>query len=215
MEVATYKTQFLENVPREFLKAALLAVFDCYVVAFDRCESMLEDDEAENTLPFLRRTFLQQSLREAAKLVPGVVATSERAICERGQQSWWRHTLVRCGPVALTASSVGDPDVLVRPAHYRQVYAANNRQLLLFNDEEQAAHGPPAGSDDEIKLYGILLHGANPADKSMPAFAVIRFPNNTYDGYFPSGIDLFREFPAVVSTRTALASGVALERRTG
>ena len=41
------------------------------------------------------------------------------AIGENGKLSWWRHTLVRCGPITFTQNTVSDPNELVRASEFR------------------------------------------------------------------------------------------------
>jgi len=190
----------------------LVTVYDCYVDAVDQCQTLYDEPEAVNMRPFHRRGLIEQSLRKAAKQFSGVTASAERGVVgDDGQFGWWYHTLIRCGPIALTQNTVGNPNELVRPSLFRQIYAASNPQLLLFSRVEA---GPVSTEDvrplpEGVRLYGMLLHGRS--DRApLPGFAVIRFPNREYDGYLPGSIDLFREFPEIVAERTqTLADEVA------
>jgi hypothetical protein len=211
MESPSAVELFLESVPEPFLKDVLTAVFDCYAAANQQCESFFEPPEALNLRPFVRRGLIEQSLREVSKGYPGVSATSERGLIgENGQTSWWSHTLVRCGVVAFTENTVGDPNELVRPSQFRQGYAASNRQLLLFALEEALGQTERPPVMEGVKLYGILLHGQSP-DAGLPGFAVVRFPNYEYDGYLTGSVDLFARFPAVVASRTKVLMDGAVE----
>lgn len=204
MESRSVLELFEESVPKPFLEDVLTAVFDCYAAANERCESLFEGPEAVNLRPFVRRGLIEQSLREIAGKYSGIAATSERGIIgEKGQTSWWYHTLVRCGPVAFTQNAVGDPNELVRPSLFREGYAASNRQLLLFPMEEAGDDGHRLATMQGVKLYGILLHGQS-ADVELPGFAVVRFPNYKYDGYLTGQVNLFDRFPAVVANRTKM-----------
>lgn len=206
MESDKHLKLFRRYVPHGFLREMLVTVYDCYADAVDHCQSLFEKPEAVNMRPFHRRGLIEQALRKAAEKYSDVSATAERGIVgEDGQFGWWYHTLIRCGPIALTQNTVGSPSELVRPSLFRQIYAAANPQLLLFPREEtdsvpkQELRPLPKG----VRLYGILLHGQSDR-ATLPGFAEIRFPNREYDGYLPGSIDLFGEFPEVVAERTRL-----------
>jgi hypothetical protein len=202
MESSSYVDLFREHVPAGLLKQALAALYDCYAAAGKHCGETFQEHEAGNIRPFYRRGLIEQSLREIAKRYKGVVATAEKGpVNENGQTGWWSHTLIRCGPISFTQNAVSDRNEMVRPSYFRQVYAAKNPQLLLFDREEPVADDSPRAPREAVKLYGILLHGQS-AWPSFPDFAVIRFPSREYDGYLPGVVDLFREFPAIVANRT-------------
>ena len=131
-------------------------------------------------------------MRDAAALCSAddviALATQGTAV-----NNWWFHTEIRCGAVLFTASPVNDPSDLVRPAEFRQQYALHNRQYRLFDDDQ------PIGIDEAVPLYGVILHGRGFEKQGELGFAVVRFPTADLSGYFEVAIDLFAEFPDVVS----------------
>jgi hypothetical protein len=195
---------FRDHMPRGFLREMLVTVYDCYGDAYDHCQSLFEKPEATNIRPLHRRQLIEQSLRKAATGFSGVTATAEKGLVgENGQVGWWYHTLIRCGPIALTQNTVGNLNELARPSIFRQIYAAANPQLLLFSTDESEPSKQSQPLPDGVRLYGMLLHGRS--DRApLPGFAAIRFPNHDYDGYLPGSIDLFREFPDIVAERTRM-----------
>ncbi len=214
MESKDYLGLFRVHVPAGFLRKVLAKVYDCYAFADAQCNEFFEEPEAVNMRPFYRRALVEQSLREAVGGFGGVAATAVRGpVGEKGQGGWWFHTLVRCGPVAFTQNTVGDANAFVRPSYFRRGYAAMNRQLFLFPQDEPDRGNGPGQLPEGIRLYGILLHGQS-GRAPLPNFAVIRFPNYDYDGYLPGSIDLFQEFPDMVAEHTkALAvSSVEVEQ---
>lgn len=192
---------FWNHIPREYLERVLQSLFYCYELAYEHCEDRFARPEAENVLPFVRRGLIEAELREVAGAFPGITATARRS-----PESAWNHTLVTCGRVALTESTVGHSDEVVRPSLFRQQYSARDNVKYLF--PEMQPNAPAPGS----VLYGILLHGKSSEGAHKLGFAEIRFPKENVEGYQPGIIDLFLEFPQVVVARTQRTAEGAVEQ---
>ncbi|MCX7424146.1 MAG: hypothetical protein NTW96_00680 [Planctomycetia bacterium] len=169
----------------------LRALFDCYEAADERCQTDFDRPEAANLRPFYRRALIESQLREVAASFPEITATARRS-----PASGWNHTLVLCGRIALTQNAVGGPEEIVQPSLFRQRYAARDNQRYLFVELE-----PEEPPPDSV-LYGILIHGQANEGVVFPGFARIVFPKEDLQSYLPGQIDLFREFPEVVRTKT-------------
>jgi hypothetical protein len=182
---------FLNYFPRKYLEQVLRALFDCYEAAYEHCETHFEPPEAANVLPFVRRAMIEAQLREIAQLFPNMTAAARQS-----PESAWYHTLVMCGRIALTESTVGHPDEVVRPSLFRQQYSSRDNIKYLLPEME-----PEAPTPDSV-LYGILLHGKSHEGAHKLGFAKIRFPKENVEGYQPGIIDLFLEFPQIVVART-------------
>jgi hypothetical protein len=194
---------FWNHFPRKYLEQVFRSVFDCYEAAYDHCETHFERAEAGNVLPFVRRAMIEAQLREIARSFPEIAATARRS-----PESAWNHTLVICGRVALTESTVSQPEENVRPSIFRQQYSARDNVRHLFPEMEPDEPAP------DSMLYGILLHGRSEQGSNILGFARIRFPKENVDGYQPGSIDLFQEFPQVVLARARRAASdqVAVEQ---
>jgi hypothetical protein len=178
---------FWKHMPRQYLERVLQSLFQCYEAASEHCEHHFAPPEADNVLPFIRRGLIEADLREVAQSFPGITATARRS-----PESAWNHTLITCGRVALTESTVSHPDEVVRPSLFRQQYSARDNAKYLF--PEMQPNAPAPGS----VLYGILIHGKSSEGAHKLGFAKIRFPKENVEGYQPGVIDLFLEFPQIV-----------------
>lgn len=65
---------FWNDVPRPFMEKVLRCVFDVYITADDHCRTHFEDAEGSDIRPFIRRAFLEGTLRDVAKEFPQVYA---------------------------------------------------------------------------------------------------------------------------------------------
>lgn len=182
---------FWRHMPRVYLERVLRSLFDCYEAADERCHTEFDTPEVGNIRPFFRRALIEGQLREIAAAFPEIAAQARRS-----PASSWNHTLVICGRVAMTQNAAGGPDEIVRPSLFRQMYAARDNQRYLFPEME-----PQAPPPDSV-LYGILLHGQSSESPIFPGFAMIQFPREDLQSYWPARIDLFEEFPEVVRAKT-------------
>jgi len=178
-------SMFWEAFPRDFMRQVLMCLRDAYPIASYQAYSGHEQPEADNLRPFLRRAYIEENLRHIARPFSATVT----ATAKRGNSNWWNHTLVECGSVSFTESTVFQPDQIVRWSRDRDQYSADNRQKLLFDERVEPS---------EKSLYGILLHGREGMDRAKLGFAVVRFPLPKVAGYYESRIDLLKEFPGIV-----------------
>ena len=169
---------FDSSFPIEVQEALIRCLFGAYKTTFEEC-ARFPDEEAHDLRPFHRWVQLRADLRGIADRFKGVAASAEPY-----------HTLLTAGHVKLTASSVTDPEDLVRPALYRHAYA-NESQLELFLQDSP----PPDGAT----LYVILKHGPDPAEPRQPSFAKIVFPTKDCQSYVHE-IDLFARVKALVES---------------
>jgi hypothetical protein len=181
---------FRRDMPAAYLRDCLLGLFEDYLSAAEWCGDRFDPSEAFNVLPFYRRGMVEGRLREAALPYKEVKVTVER-------DGFWNHTIASAGDCIMTQATVRQPDDPVRSSLARQAYAEPSNQKYL--DPSWV----PATPSRQGFVYGILVHGREPADKFFPAFAQIVFPNRNLEGYFPRSIDLFREFPEVVRQCTS------------
>jgi hypothetical protein len=178
--------RFWNAVPRPFVERVLRSVFDSYQTTEEFCQEF-DKPERANLRPFLRREYIEGSLRKIAKTFPEDV----RAEAVRFD-GFWYHTRIICkDDVALTQNTVPDPEVVVRNSWFRCCYSQPNNQRYLFPDMK------PEETRLDSLLYGILLHGRS-VTGPLPGFAQIRFPMPNLTGYYAERIDMFDEFRDVV-----------------
>jgi hypothetical protein len=181
--VQAFRTAF----PRKFLEDVLRAIFNCYELSHEHCQNFFEVTESANLRPFYRRALIEGQLRDAAT-AHGEVS----AVARRSPASGWNHTVVLAGNVAFTQNSAADPDQVVRPSLFRQLYACRDNQQYLFAELE------PEELPANPILYGILIHGQSEESPIFPGFARLVFPKEDLLSNWPGHIDLFLEFPEVV-----------------
>jgi len=179
---------FWQDVPRAFAEDVLRAVLAAYKQSANQCFAEFARPEASNLIPFYRRALLEQDLRNAADRHEGVTAEAVK-----GESNAWFHTRLVSGQVVLTESAVSDPNEVVRPSQFREMYAAPDNRRYLFPEME------PEESSEGSLLYGILIHGRFGQDFTLPAFADIVFPLPDLTGYHPGRIQLFSEFPGIIA----------------
>lgn len=179
-----------QYVPEAFFRRALQAVYAARRLAWDDCRSRFADTEAANARPYVTRAMLEGSLRDAAGLTPGLVATVLKA-----EKGGWFHTEVRGGPVVLTQSSVSSPCALVDMSEFRRTLARSNQGVLWREPD-----------DDTGPLYALLLHSryqwTDKEDRErhghLAGSAYVAFPAADLDEYIHV-INLFERFPDVVA----------------
>jgi hypothetical protein len=185
--------RFWEHVPRPFMERVIRCVFDAYLRADEYCQDF-DSSERSNLRPFYRRALIEKYLRGVASQFADQIKAGAARHEDKG---FWFHTRIICNAgVALTQNTVPDPDTIVRNSSFRSVYAGPNNQLYLF--PELAPEKVPPDS----LLYGILLHGRSAESALFPGFAQIRFPTAHLRSYYRARIDLFDEFPEVVTEKT-------------
>lgn len=177
--------------PRKFLEDVLRTIFNCYETSHEHCQNFFEISESTNLRPFYRRALVEGQLRDAAAGYKEVTAAARRS-----PASGWNHTVVIAGNVAFTQNSASDPENVVRPSLFRQLYACRDNQKYLFAELE-----PPAPPPKTL-LYGILIHGQSEDSPIFPAFVRIVFPKEDLLSNWSDQIDLFAEFPDVVRSCT-------------
>ena len=173
--------------PRKYLEEVLRTIFNCYETSHEYCQNFFEISESANLRPFYRRALIEGQLRDAAAPHKEITASARRS-----PSSGWNHTVVMAGGVAFTQNSAGDPDHVVRPSQFRQLYACRDNQKYLFAELE------PADPPPNPVIYCILIHGQSGESPIFPAFARIVFPKEDLLSNWPGQIDLFAEFPDVV-----------------
>jgi hypothetical protein len=171
---------FNSSVPDEFCRQVLRRGFGGYQAANLRC-SEFPLNEKHDLLPHVRRALFESDLRSIAKQFH-FTASAE---LNKTKNSY--HTMVLAGQIALTASAVPSPDIIVRPAKFRGVLAATS-QMNLYNEEEE----------EEGYIYGIIIHGPNEDKPFQPGFCRIVFPDRNVEAYVYE-IDLFSKYQALVT----------------
>lgn len=169
---------FDRHVPRPVQEELVRAVFSAYRSAYDACRETLPDEETEEFLPFQRWIQLRAGLRRLPGQFPEIQSEYHRF-----------YTLVRMGPVQMTASSIPEAGEVARYAHYRDDFTRSS-QLDLFLDN---ASVPP----DDAVMYVMLLHGPDRERRYQPSFAEIVFPTGNGLAY-DHRVDLFARFPELV-----------------
>lgn len=171
---------FFDNVPDGFLLDSGRAIISAYRTAHVRCEELFEASEAHDALPIVRRGLIEQDWRSIARRHAGVRAD---AVPNVARTSY--HTTVTCGAVTLTQSAVPHPQAIVREARFREGYAETLQYTLFPNVEEKFV--------ESDALYGVLLHGPHPKDRSIPGFIHVAFPAADWS-YYVDRIDILGRF---------------------
>lgn len=184
-EESPYVEIFNRYVPREYLRKVFNGLHGSYEAAYRTANKDFEEPEAKNYVPARRRALVEGMLRNRAAAFDSILATAE----PDPHSGWWNHSrIVFDDHVILTQSKVPHSDYVVRHSFFREQYAQDNGQKLLFAFEDE----PPVRRSE--KLYGILLHGCAYKRPDRLGFAVIRFPLPDISGYYAGSVNLFREF---------------------
>mgnify|MGYP001492496030 CR=1 FL=1 len=177
--------------PRKYLEDVVRMIFNCYATSHEHCQNFFEISESTNIRPFYRRALIEGQLRDAATGYKEVVASARRS-----PSSGWNHTVVIAGNVAFTQNSASDPENVVRPSLFRQLYAGRDNQKYLFAELEPPA--PPR----KASHYSILINGQSEDGPMFTALARIVFTKEDLLSNWADQIDLFAEFPEVVRSCT-------------
>lgn len=176
------------RVSPELLRKLLQCVTSIYPKAY-RESAEHESGQQAYLYGHFRYAHLENSLRNINH--PGV------EVRIRQIKNLYRISQVVVNGVVFTASSNIYDDKLPRPAHFREVLALHtsiDSDSPLFRIERTVEVGM-----EDIKLYGILVHGKDKNDLSKPAFVGIQFPDRSYSkilGY----VDLLKRFPTSIET---------------
>lgn len=100
--------------------------------------------------------------------------------------------------VLFTASSNIVDDKLPRPAHFRELLSLCTviETPHLFGLERQVETG-----FEDVDLYGILCHGKDKENPTVPAFVGIQFPDRAYQN-ITGRVDLLQRFPLATEVPT-------------
>lgn len=181
------KTLFFESVKDPLLQDCVRVIFADYRRARQSSDEMFgstSSPESHDTLPLIRRGFIEQDLRAVANRHDGVSAT---AALNNGNNCY--HTQIVSGRVLMTESVVDSHVEIVRLAKFRQGYA-ETYQLALGLDGEDVEHERPPS---DAPIYAILIHGPHPKNLSLPGFVHVVFPSGDCSHYV-GRIDLLERF---------------------
>lgn len=171
---------FEGSFSRPVQEALVKCVIHSYAIAWESCKKYLKE-EAHDLLGFQRWIELRSQLRGLG----GRFKEIETYTQPNGPAPSY-HVVIDSEKIILTVSSVQSPWIMPRPASYRKEYAVQN-QLDLFEK-----------LSPNSKIFGLLIHGPNPKDRSKPAFLQVRFPDKDYESYIQHNIDLFARFEGLV-----------------
>jgi len=127
-------------------------------------------------MPYVRCAKADDALYQAG-CEAGMNTTVEKAVSGAHQYS-----LVQSGRLSLTISYVCGQGALPRPSKHRSQYSELNEHLSqrsLFDLDDDVMR--PAANDGDI--YGVILHGTDPCDDTLPGFLRIGFPNQNFTAY--------------------------------
>lgn len=172
---------FDASVDDVLLRRIARMVIDNYKRAFGFCEETFARPEAHDTLPHLRRAWIEQDLRHIAGSRDDVSATAEFNTTRN-----YSHTKIAAGRVVLTESAVATPDTMVRDAGFRFGYAAEYQLAMYFMNQV-----PPP---EDGYVYAILIHYPDTLNPARPAFLHVVFPSSHCTSYVER-IDLLRRYP--------------------
>lgn len=188
-------------VPPGYLRDTTAIVVKAYQAASESARERFCPEVAHDLVPHLRRALIEEDWLALASRYPGVVAA---AAPNRVGSSF--HTLVRCGPVVITASKVDSPEDLPRHALFRKTYA--RRPQLVLDLPGIAAPPEAAAPEDADGLYALLTHGPDERDAGRPAFVRLGIPTPTCSGYV-AVIDLLARYGGIVApTEVGATDGV-------
>ena len=175
---------FWEVVSDDFCRMLTRIIFKDYRKANEHSEEHFAPQEAHDIRPYLRRSFIEQDVRKAAREFPPMIAS---AVLNSVNNCY--HTEIRVGRVVLTISAVETPETIVRDARFRLAYA-NEPQMAM----------PIIERDDiptwERSVYALAIHGPNPRQRGLPGFMHIVFPVPDCSEY-AARIDLFKRYPDI------------------
>ncbi len=186
------KEFFNAHVPKELQQDIVRAVLRGYVDANDEIRfAEYQQEEAHDLFPYVRRCRIDRYLRQLSMKHPEV---DTRAELNTARNSY--HTYIRSGDVMLTASVVDRPTDLAREAQFRNEYAG--RQTRFDVDAERntlkVMNSPPPLDG---LLYGIILHGPDKENRTLPAFIRVAFPDRCCSSYIDH-VDLDLPYAEVV-----------------
>lgn len=179
-------------VPANYQKELLRTVFRA---AKDATREVVEADyqheEALDLYPFVERARREQYLRVLTARFPSITTESRENRTHSGH-----HTFLQIGSVVLTSSAVKDELDLPRWAAFRTEYARPQMQFEISDQDDFIPDNTPPAF---VYTYAILVTGGTKANRRVPGFARIVFPNSDCTGFIDDGIDLMVRYPGVIN----------------
>jgi hypothetical protein len=167
---------FDSSFSRPAQEGLIRILFGSYRTAFEG-SLQFQKEEARDFIGYYRWIQIRSDLRGFADRFPRIQSIPKRF-----------HTLIKSGQILLTASSIQDPEEILRHANYREAYSVSS-QLDLFEQERPIP--------EDALFYCILLHGHNSIDTRQPSFAKIVFPDKECQTYVHE-INLFTRYESLV-----------------
>jgi hypothetical protein len=181
---------FWTNVPREYMELMLKVALQAYPQGYRSCRERHDWPEARSLVGHEIRAIIQRQMRDAASRFPKVM------LGEINDDNFVTHSKVTSGMVVMTANSAPTPDTLIKASEARKEYA----QYTI--EEQQVWHFARTKPRNTHTLFATFLHGRGHEKFGKLGFAVVRFPNQDFTGYYAARIDLMAEFPQVVAEFT-------------
>lgn len=175
--------------PPAFWRRFIPGLYLAYRTSWERAHADYErTQERANVIPVTRRGKVEEALRGAADLVPGVTPNDVKA-------GSWNHIEAEGGGVVLTQNRVPYPCAVVPEANYRATLAESN-QLTLW----------PTSKPDGTKLFAVALHsgyeGENAEDRArhgyLPGSLYVAFPHPDLLSYVHD-VNILERFNGVVA----------------
>lgn len=171
----------INDLPPGFLREVLKGLEWVYKEAKERVDNDpgLPNPEGRYLRPHFRYALCNAMIRKAADN-----AQLEDSV-EMNVAKNHEYTLIKSGRLALTASYVDSGQRIPRPSKFRTQHAEINqclRQMPLFPKKPSVFR--PAS------IYGILLHGPDDIDNSLPGFLRLGFPDARCRTWVDTPIDI-------------------------
>jgi len=185
--VPSPKDIFREYVPDEFCRELTRIIIRDYQRADTLCDEQFAAQEAHDARPHVRRAYIEQDVRNAARRFTEMAASVPPNVTNNSY-----HTEIRAGRVVLTVSAVDNPETIVREARFRLGYAGEWQSAMPFMEQDDVQ------PMSERSVYAIAIHGPNPHDRKLPGFIHIAFPVPDCSTYLAGRIDLLSEYPDIL-----------------
>jgi hypothetical protein len=176
-----------KEVPELYLEYLAESVMEGYSRSGEMCaKHFARKSIRDNTVPWNRRAFIEQSLLRVPEILVG------EAIVEEIRNGYWWHVEVTIGGVVIAQATAPDVDASIRPSKFK-LHLAAQTQKRMFCDPEPETSVP--------KLFAALTHGPRRGEPEHPAFVALKVPrlgdDGTIVGYYDGAIDLMDRFPHV------------------
>lgn len=150
------------NVPRTLVRRLLSVVETAYRQTHREVQARYERAEASDVEPHIRRANIETAfLQLGRRFSPGIRV--EQGETQNG--NFFRYIV--CNDVVMTESYVEPGRRVPREALFRNKFAGDPNQLLLFPDAEADRQRQHC---DRERQYVILTHTPSPDDPSVPAY---------------------------------------------